>query len=259
MKKALLTISFFCTLLASAQQQFTVYFNFDVEETSTASGIKLNDWINNNKNAFVLKIDGYADKTGDSLYNIDLSERRASFTYKKLQDAGINVASALQNAFGESMSTSAHNAKDRKVIVTYKLREPFITPEKPKPSEFAQKVINAEKGDKIKVPNLNFYNNSDIVLPDSRPVLRDLLGILRDNPKLQIEIQGHICCQAVEEHEISLRRAQAVYFFLIKNGIDKSRLTYKSFGSKFPIYKLPEKTEEERVANRRVEIEIIGK
>ena len=81
---------------------------------------------------------------------------------------------------------------------------------------------------------------------------------MRDKPLLKIDIQGHICCQKNEENQISLRRAVAIYAFLIRNGIDKSRLSYKSFGSSKPIYPLPEKTEAEKVANRRVEIEIIS-
>lgn len=261
MKKALSALVFFCTFIIHAQEQFTVYFDFDVAETSSASSLKLDNWIKNNKAAHIVKIYGYADKTGDSLYNIDLSERRAAYTYKKLQEANIDITAAEQKGFGESQATASRSAKDRKVIVHYTLPELKVVavPKKTEPTEFAKKVTTSVKGDKIKVPNLNFYNNSDIVLPQSRPVLDDLLNILKDNSGLKIDIQGHICCQTVEENQISLRRAQTVYFYLIKNGIDKSRLSYKSFGSSRPIYKLPEKSEEEKVANRRVEIEIVEK
>ncbi|WP_116787941.1 OmpA family protein [Flavobacterium psychrotrophum] len=261
MKKALLVLLFFSSLIIHAQQQFTVYFDFDVDETSSLSSLKLDDWIKNNKDVSVVKIYGYADKTGDSLYNIDLSERRAAYTYKKLQEGNVDVTGTEQKGFGESQSTAVRSAKDRKVVVYYTIPEPkvVVVPKKPEPTAFAKKVTTAVKGDKIKIPNLNFYNNSDIVLPQSRPILEDLLSILKDNPNLKIDIQGHICCQKVEENQISLRRAKTVYFFLVQNGIDKDRLTYKSFGSSVPIYKLPEKSEEEKVANRRVEIEIIQK
>lgn len=261
MKKALCALMFLCSFISVAQQQFTVYFDFDIAETSSASAVKLDEWIAKNKDAAVSKIYGYADKTGDSLYNIDLSERRASYVSDKLKVAGINLTNVEEKGFGESLSKAAYSAPDRKVTLYYTLPEPVVVvvPKKPEPTEFAKKVTEAAKGDKIKVPNLNFYNNSDIVLTESRPVLDELLNIMRDNPTLKIDIQGHICCQNIEQNQISLRRAQAVYFFLIKNSIDKSRLSYKSFGSSKPIYKLPEKTEEERVANRRVEIEIIEK
>jgi outer membrane protein OmpA-like peptidoglycan-associated protein len=118
-------------------------------------------------------------------------------------------------------------------------------------------VSGAKKGDKLKLKNLNFENNSDVVLPSSRPVLNELLKIMQENPGLKIDIQGHICCEPVDVTYVSRIRALAVYNFLIKNGIDKSRLSYQSFGSSRPIYPLPEKTEEEKTANRRVEIEIL--
>jgi outer membrane protein OmpA-like peptidoglycan-associated protein len=79
---------------------------------------------------------------------------------------------------------------------------------------------------------------------------------MQDNPKLKIDIPGHMCCSK-DRTNLSGDRAKSVYNILVKNGIDKSRMTYRGFGSEKPIYPLPEKTEEERVANRRVEIEIL--
>ena len=95
------------------------------------------------------------------------------------------------------------------------------------------------------------------MVPGSRAVLSELLVIMRNRPKLKIDIQGHICCQEQEVANISEKRAKAVYDFLVRNGIDKSRLSYQGFQSSRPVYPLPEKNDEERDANRRVEIEII--
>ena len=61
----------------------------------------------------------------------------------------------------------------------------------------------------------------------------------------------------VSEEDTAKVRAVAVYNYLIHNGIDKKRLRFKSFGSSKPIHRIPEKTEEERNENRRVEIQII--
>ena len=84
-----------------------------------------------------------------------------------------------------------------------------------------------------------------------------MLKILRDKPKLKIQIQGHVCCMPENEQKISQKRAVAVYKYLISKGINAKRLSYTSFGSTKPIYSLPEKTEAEMSANRRVEIEIV--
>lgn len=40
--------------------------------------------------------------------------------------------------------------------------------------------------------------------------------------------------------------------------LDKKRLSYKGFGGSKPIYMIPELSEEERQANRRVEIQIVS-
>ncbi len=96
-----------------------------------------------------------------------------------------------------------------------------------------------------------------MVLPESQPVLRELLIIMQINPNLKIDIQGHICCQETDVRDVAKRRAKAIYRFLQLNGIANSRISYQSFGSSRPIYPLPEKNEEEERANRRVEIEIL--
>lgn len=260
MKPFFILFSLFIFLQSGAQEKFTVYFDFDIDEANKASETSLEKWIANHKNAEILKIYGYADSIGNALYNQDLSERRAQHVYEQLEEANIAMDSIEEKGFGETEAFSANRSKDRKAVLYYRtMPQPKPVKETPKPivSEFTKKVTEARKGDKIRMPNLNFYNNSDMVLPSSRPVLYELLNILRDNPKLKIDIQGHICCQVKEENEISKRRALVVYNFLKSNGIDKTRLSYQSFGSTRPLHPLPEKSEAERVDNRRVEIEII--
>jgi outer membrane protein OmpA-like peptidoglycan-associated protein len=261
MKQLLTYICLFVLVQMKAQNQFTVYFDFDIDEANETSNKKLSQWIVENPNVSVIKIYGYADKVGDAIYNVDLSERRATFIFEQLKAANITVENVEQKGFGETMAIG-NASKDRKVVVFYELKNKVldtqIATEQPKPdTDFTKVVTTAEKGDKIRIPNLNFYNNSDIVLPQSRPILKELLQIMKDRPSLKIDIQGHICCQQNEEMQISRRRAEAIYTYLIHNGIDKGRLSYQSFGSKKPIYKLPEKNEQEREANRRVEIEIL--
>ncbi len=261
MKRFILLCALCLPLFATAQEKFTVYFDFDIDEANAASETSLEKWISANQDAEVLKIYGYADSTGNALYNQDLSERRASYVYEQLKEADIAMDSIDEKGFGETEAFSANRAMDRKAVVYFRTKpKPVkVVKEVPKPTvtDFTKKVTEAVKGDKIKVPELHFYNNSSMVLPGSRPILNELLEIMRNNPKLKIDIQGHICCQKREENEISKKRALAVYSFLVNNGVDKDRLAYQSFGSSRPVHPLPEKTEAERVANRRVEIEII--
>jgi outer membrane protein OmpA-like peptidoglycan-associated protein len=85
----------------------------------------------------------------------------------------------------------------------------------------------------------------------------ELLLVMKNNPNLKIEIQGHLCCMPVDRLYLSTQRAKAINNFLVANGINEKRLTYKGFGSTQPIYALPEKDEAQRAANRRVEIMIV--
>lgn len=123
----------------------------------------------------------------------------------------------------------------------------------------AEMTINGKVGDKIRLENLNFIGGSDKLLPESEPVLEELLQVLTDNPKLKIQIQGHVCCYRKDPADISRKRAKAIYKYLIEKGIKKRRLSFKSFEGKKPLFSIPEDTEEEKAANRRVEIEIIEK
>lgn len=92
----------------------------------------------------------------------------------------------------------------------------------------------------------------------SRGKLYELLLVLQSNPQLKIEIQGHLCCMPVDRLDLSTQRAKAVYNFLVSNQIYPARLSYKGFGSSQPLFPLPEKNEEQRAANRRVEILIVS-
>ncbi|RYJ42353.1 OmpA family protein [Flavobacterium beibuense] len=244
--------------LTQAQQKHTVYFDFDIDEANNSSVTRLDDWMTQNKNAIVEKVYGYADSKGNNDYNILLSQRRADDVLNRLKAYGIAVNNNVEvKAFGEDFEQDENQAKNRKVEIYYTLTEQARPEPKPDKPEFTKKVEEAKVGDKLRLPKLYFYNNSDIVVPGSKPTLSELLVIMRNNPKLKIDIQGHICCQTVETGDISAKRAKAVYNFLVRNGIDSKRLSYQGFKSSRPVYPLPEKNEDERDANRRVEIEII--
>ena len=105
---------------------------------------------------------------------------------------------------------------------------------------------------------MNFYVDSYAIMPQSRANMYELLTVMKSCPDLKIQIQGHLCCVAKDIRDLSTQRAKAIYKFLEFNGIEKSRMTFVGFGSSKPLYALPEKSEAEREANRRVEIEIIS-
>jgi outer membrane protein OmpA-like peptidoglycan-associated protein len=88
--------------------------------------------------------------------------------------------------------------------------------------------------------------------------LQRIIGYLNTNPDLRIEISGHTdnTGSAAYNMELSVKRAEAVYQYLVDQGIDPSRLTYKGYGQTEPAF--PNDTEENRSRNRRIEFSISG-
>lgn len=242
----LLLISFSAV---SAQEKFTVYFDFDIHQTNSDSNQKLADWITKNKDVEVDRIYGFCDSVGSHGYNDKLSVRRVNSVLKTLRENKIRLSNKIETkGFGKRFEQSKIQGENRKVEIYFKKKE----------EKLSEKIAQLKVGDKLRLRNLNFYNRSGIVVPKSRPVLAELLEIMQQNPKLKIEIQGHICCQEkFDVEDISTLRCKTVYNYLIENGIAVSRLSYKGFGSSQPIYKIPEQNEFERDENRRVEILIL--
>ncbi len=76
--------------------------------------------------------------------------------------------------------------------------------------------------------------------------------VLKQNPSLTVEIQGHTDSRGSESYNqsLSISRAQAVKQHLVNNGIAPSRLTTKGFGESQPV--ASNETEAGRAHNRRV-------
>ena len=87
--------------------------------------------------------------------------------------------------------------------------------------------------------------------------LNRLKSLLEENPTLPIRINGHTDNVGSDDDNITLSndRAKAVYEYLVTNGINSSRLSYKGFGETLPIAN--NEIPEGRQQNRRTEFVII--
>jgi outer membrane protein OmpA-like peptidoglycan-associated protein len=126
------------------------------------------------------------------------------------------------------------------------------------------KLQTIAAGKKAALKNINFYTSSAEVMTESTPSMQELLQFMKDNDKCTVEIGGHITSfsnapypEGSSLHFLSLSRAKTIYDFLIKNGIDANRMTYKGYSNFNMIHESPQ-TEVEHLANRRVEIKIIS-
>ncbi|MBO4361591.1 MAG: OmpA family protein, partial [Paludibacteraceae bacterium] len=76
------------------------------------------------------------------------------------------------------------------------------------------------------------------------------------HPNWSIEVRGHCCDLGTERanNKIGLERANEAKKYLVKQGVDESRITVTSMGSTQPL--VPNDSPEHRAQNRRVEIVI---
>ncbi len=242
-----------------AQKTFTVYFDTDSHQLSSSELNRL-DKNFKNKHILIISVTGFCDNRATNQHNDSLAEKRAKFVGNLLKKI-VNASEFQIISKGESFNQNNDLSKNRKVEIIYDDEFAYDVPfEIPKEKELTTKIKFSKIGDKLVLKNMNFYDRTDMLYPESKPIREELLLALKDNPKLKIEIQGHICCShQVDKEEIALKRCIATYKYLVSKGIDKTRLSYKSFDATKPIFAIPEKTEEQRKANRRVEILILDK
>jgi outer membrane protein OmpA-like peptidoglycan-associated protein len=103
---------------------------------------------------------------------------------------------------------------------------------------------------------IHFKTDSEEILPQSFPLLREIAGVMKVNPALQISVQGHTDSTGDDGYNLDLsqRRADSVKKFLIENGVDGGRISAKGYGETKPIDS--NETEEGRFRNRRVEFHL---
>lgn len=87
--------------------------------------------------------------------------------------------------------------------------------------------------------------------------LKKILRFLKENPQLRVEISGHTDDSGSEAHnkELSGKRAEAVYNYLVQKGIPPDRLLRRGVGSDRPV--ADNATDEGRQQNRRIEFKVI--
>jgi outer membrane protein OmpA-like peptidoglycan-associated protein len=105
---------------------------------------------------------------------------------------------------------------------------------------------------------VQFAHDAATILPASLPLLRHVADVLRDTPGIhKVEIQGHTDGRGKPAYnrQLSRRRAQSVLRYLVKTGIDSSRLTAIGFGPDHP--RVPNDTPAHRAQNRRVEFVVL--
>ena len=102
-----------------------------------------------------------------------------------------------------------------------------------------------------------FAFNSTAIDEESVAYLRDLAGIMKENPKLRLTLTGHTDNVGSDRFNLrlSLERANVIKKLLVAQGVEEGRVAVDGKGMREPLNE--NATEEERAANRRVEMRIV--
>lgn len=132
-----------------------------------------------------------------------------------------------------------------------------------------KKVTDASKPFRMDVPlqpigdtvtgelkNVFFETGKYDLRPESKAELNKFIIWMKTNPTVKVELSGHTDNVGDKKSNLTLstNRAKAVYDYLVANGVDAARMTYKGYGDTKP--KVPNDTPEHRQMNRRTEYTI---
>lgn len=271
--KILIILLFLCTF-SKAQMLTSVYFDYNSAELSRDSEKKL-DSLSRLNTTLKFRIFGNCDVSGTSDYNKKLSENRARAVSAYLQKKiGHNIELQSVTGLGKEKQindnrTEELRGKNRRVDVFIdRVTAPGeIRAGKTFASFFSRKISEMKVKDTFSLPDVNFVGGRHLWLPKGNKVLVRLADILKGNPSLEVELQGHICCDYdhfdgedldLKTFNLSFTRANAIKEFLELQGINSSRIKATGQGHLNPVV-YPERTEEDFSKNRRVEIVLLKK
>jgi outer membrane protein OmpA-like peptidoglycan-associated protein len=119
-----------------------------------------------------------------------------------------------------------------------------------------------KKGNKFKVDNIYFAFAKSDPLPESYPILDNIVTFLQENPQARIELGAHTDCVGKDENNMKLSkaRAKAAVDYLVSKGISSDRLESQGYGETQILngcYQEGKCSTEENQVNRRVEVKVL--
>ena len=263
---------------SDGQQQIKFSFHFETGQSNISTDDKENftEFYKALDSLSVdsIHINAYCDDRSSTLYNNKLSNFRALSVKKYLLMNATKSTIIRADGLGEiqtdplAIDIDVQRKNNRRADVIFFASAMKITsPIEPQPEKILSENLPKQKnlltdslivGDKITLENILFEGGRRKLLPVSYKALDQLVTTLKSKPQYNIMILGHVCCaeagyDGVDNdtgiRNLSVVRAQTIYNYLVKNGIDEKRLQSKGMKGDFP-------TGLGDYYDRRVEIEI---
>lgn len=192
---------------------------------------------------------------GDVVDAIRNKKLKSKIVYKSYPTGGItgtmNDSTFSFSIFGSSkyqVTAEAEGYIPRTVIVD--------------PKEAVNRVIKrnielTSMGGTVVLNHLIFAQGKAVIDPQSFQELDEVVAMLKENPKMEIQLEGHTDNRGNTEANLKLSqsRVDAVKKYMTSKGINKNRIVTKAFGGSKPV--ATEDTDEARAKNRRVEMRVL--
>ena len=211
---SILLILITSVLFAQKQTRFVVNFDFDKYEITPASAARLDSFaqtILTKPTSFTIELAGHTDSVGSNEYNDALSLRRTEAVKNYLDARGLESSNVVKEEGLGKRQPLNHNLTDnerflnRRVVVNVtipgrsvlkmpvpEVKMPEVTTPEKKPLAIdtpAKRSITAivadtatKAGTKFTLHDLIFIGGRHYLVPESVPVIQELLAVLNNNP-----------------------------------------------------------------------------
>lgn len=266
MKKLVLIFIFFLLQYSYTQNDtITIFYNIGTYKLTNNNRLEIEKELDklDNKTKYHVQIISSCDYLGSNKNNLVLSSKRAEIVRDLLlKKENLIISSIKYKGIGEISS----DRSSKKGIKSHRKTCIII---KSETQHVIDNIAVSKKGAVFVLRNIVFDPGRHFIKKESIPVLKKILLMLQENPKIEIEIGGHVCCgKSIKDsldgldndtrtYNLSQNRAKHIYNYLIRKKIDSSRLTYKGYGFLHPLI-YPELTKKDKSKNRRVEIKVLN-
>lgn len=258
MKSFLLFLLGLSSLLTFAQEEeiHSIYFEFDKYDLKDEQADTLLQFVRKLDTTKVetIEIFGYCDDRGKDAYNYKLSNNRANTVKNKLISKGIKskiiitIEGKGRILIDEDVLDNVPEVRSKNrrvdVVVNYK---PVVVSHLGIPNLYEQLPKKPAVGDRIYLDDVLFDRGSSKLSGKARKQLDFIARQLHRFPKLEFEIQGHVCCtptyqkeaidRATRKRELSINRAERVFKYFNYRKIPKSRMKTIGYGNTQPLGK----------------------
>lgn len=142
---------------------------------------------------------------------------------------------------------------EKTTLAEYQINDPWLN---------VLKLKNKSSADTIKIrEKINYALNAYKPYPDGYRILDKVIQIMKDNPKLVINISSHTDSRGNDKQNMILseKRAKFAYEYIVSKGIDANRLSYTGYGESKLLNRCGNNvkcSEQEHAENRRTEFDI---